>query len=110
MAEICPVCGLPHDLCVCEDIAKEDQSITVKIEKKKFGKEYTIVEGIDSKTVSLKDVAKNLKSKFACGGTVKDNRIELQGNHLNKVKDELMALGFDSSQMKIIEPKFRKRR
>ena len=38
MSDICPKCGLPKELCVCDIIAKETQKITVKIEKKKFGK------------------------------------------------------------------------
>ena len=46
MSEICTVCGLPKELCVCETIAKESQKIIVKIEKKKFGKKYTIITGI----------------------------------------------------------------
>ncbi|MEM3715199.1 MAG: stress response translation initiation inhibitor YciH, partial [Nitrososphaeria archaeon] len=32
MAEICPVCGLPKDLCVCEEISKESSKITVRLE------------------------------------------------------------------------------
>ena len=39
MTDICPKCGLPRDLCVCESIAKETQKIEVTTEKKKFGKE-----------------------------------------------------------------------
>jgi len=30
----------------------------------------------------------------ACGGTVKNNIIELQGDHRKKVKEELVKLGF----------------
>ncbi len=101
MTEICPTCGLPQELCVCEDIAKEDQTIDITIERKKFGKESTIISGLDPKTISLKDVGKELKGKFACGGTVKGNRIELQGNHLNRIKDELVALGFDPALIHI---------
>ena len=94
MSEICTTCGLQKDLCVCETIAKESQKIVVRSVKKNFGKMYTIVEGIDSKEIDLKDLGKKLKSKLACGGTVKDGRIELQGNHKNKVKAFLIGLGF----------------
>lgn len=94
MADICNVCGLPKELCVCEQIAKESQKIIVKIVKKKFGKQYTVVEGIDTNEIDIKDVAKKLKNKLACGGTAKEGLIELQGNHLTKVQETLIELGF----------------
>ena len=94
MSEICSTCGLPQELCVCEIIAKEDQLIEVTIEKKKFGKKYTIVSGINSKEIDVDTLLKNLKSKFACGGTIKEGRIELQGDHMQKIKNELVKLGF----------------
>ena len=96
MTEICSTCGLPEDLCVCETIAKEDQRIRVKKEKKRYGKIVTIIEGMDKSTIDVKDVSKKLKSKFACGGTVKGAVIELQGDHnVSKVKAELVNLGFN---------------
>jgi translation initiation factor 1 len=94
MSEICVKCGLPKELCVCETIAKESQKITVKLVKKKFNKVSTIVEGIDEKEINLKDLAKRLKSQFACGGTAKEGRIELQGDHKQKVKEILIQSGF----------------
>jgi translation initiation factor 1 len=94
MSEICSRCGLPKELCVCETIAKESQRITVGIIKKKFGKISTVVEGIDGKEINIKEVAKKLKSSFACGGTSKNGVIELQGDHRQKVKEELIKFGF----------------
>ena len=94
MSEICTTCGLPKDLCVCETIAKECQQITVRIVKKKFGKKYTIVVGINEHEIDLKDLAKSLKSKFACGGTAKAGVVELQGDHTKDIKEALITLGF----------------
>jgi translation initiation factor 1 len=94
MSEICQTCGLPKELCVCEAIAKESQRIVVRTEKRKFGKVYTIIEGIDTKDIDIKETTKKLKSKFACGGTSKGGKIELQGNHKQKVKGALVQLGF----------------
>jgi translation initiation factor 1 len=91
---VCVRCGLPQDLCVCESIAKETQKITISLSKKKFGKVYTIIEGIDEKEIDLDQLAKKLKSKFACGGTVKEKRIELQGDHKSKARDVLLEQGF----------------
>lgn len=91
---VCVTCGLPKELCVCESIAKETQAITIELEKKKFGKVYTVISGLDEKEIDLDDLAKKLKSKFACGGTIKDGRVELQGDHKLKVKDFLVTIGF----------------
>lgn len=95
------MCGLPKELCVCETIAKENQEIKVYTEKKKFNRVYTIVEGIDEKEIDMKDLIKTLKSKFACGGTIKDGRVELQGDHKQKAKDILVQMGFAPETIKI---------
>ncbi len=102
MSEICTTCGLPKELCVCETIAKESQKITVAVEKKKFGKKYTVVKGIDEKEINLKDVVKRLKSELACGGTAKDGAIELQGDHKARVKKFLVEMGFPEETIQVI--------
>lgn len=109
MSEICTTCGLPKELCVCEAIAKESQEILVYIIRKKFGKKYTVVEGIDNKEIDLKEVTKKLKSRFACGGTVKMGKIELQGDHCQKVMKVLVELGFPPETINIKEQKFESR-
>ncbi len=101
MAEICPNCGLPKELCVCETIAKESQKIIVTTIKKKFGKLNTIVQGIDEKEINMKELAKRLKTELACGGTVKDGKIELQGDHKQKVKQILVQTGFAPETIEI---------
>lgn len=101
MSDICPICGLVKELCVCETIAKESQKILVYIERKKFNKNYTIVEGINEREIELKDLAKKLKSELACGGTIKDGKIELQGEHKQKVKKILVDYGFTPSSVEI---------
>ena len=99
MPDVCPKCGLNKELCVCEIIAKEEQRITVRKVKRRFGKITTIVEGISKSDIDIKNVAKQLKSKLACGGTVKNDTIELQGDHVQKVKEELISLGFNQESI-----------
>ena len=101
MSEICSICGLVKELCVCETIAKENQKISVYIERKKFNKNYTIVEGIDEKEIDLKDLAKKLKSELACGGTIKGGKIELQGEHKQRTKKILIDYGFAPSSVEL---------
>ena len=81
MAGICPTCGLPKELCACEEIAREQQEIRISTAKRRYGKVVTIVEGIDASDIDIEDLARQLKTKCASGGTVKDGKIELQGDH-----------------------------
>ncbi|PIN71682.1 stress response translation initiation inhibitor YciH [Candidatus Pacearchaeota archaeon CG11_big_fil_rev_8_21_14_0_20_30_13] len=92
--EICPKCGLPTPACVCEQIGKSSQRIRVTNDKKRYGKIVTLVSGFDS-TIDIKKIAKELKNRLACGGTMKDGVIELQGEHSKKIKPFLEKLGFD---------------
>ena len=47
MVAICSTCGLPEELCMCEEIAREQQRIKIYSDKRRYGKVMTIVEGID---------------------------------------------------------------
>lgn len=96
--EICPKCGLPQQACVCEQIGKSSQRIKVTTDKKRYGKLVTVVSGFDS-GVDGKKIAKALKNELACGGTFKNEMIELQGDHKQKVKPLLVKLGFDAESI-----------
>ncbi len=91
--DIDPRFGLPTDEGVFEEIAKSDQKITISTVARRYGKITTLVSGFD-KSVDIKGIAKQLKEKLACGGTVKDGVVELQGNHKKLVKPLLAKLGF----------------
>ncbi len=94
MAEICSVCGLPKELCVCEDIAREQQEIKITTAKRRYGKMVTIIEGIDPTDIDLEELARFLKNRCAAGGTVKDGIIELQGDHKKKSIEALKEKGY----------------
>ena len=91
--EIDPRIGLPTDAGVFEEIAKGEQKITVATVSRRYGKITTLVSGFD-KGLDIKATATQLKEKLACGGTVKDGVIELQGNHRKQIKAILVKLGF----------------
>ncbi|MGC8555896.1 MAG: translation initiation factor [Conexivisphaera sp.] len=99
--EICPVCGLPKDLCVCGELEKEHSKIVVKLETKRYGKPMTVIEGLDGKELDVYDLSKQLKKKLACGGTVKNDAIMLQGDHRDKIKGILIELGFKEDSIEV---------
>jgi len=98
--EIDPKTGLPLEAFAWEDIAKTEQRIQVRTEKKKFGKIITVISGFQD--VDLKSIAKSLKQDLACGGTVKENEVELQGDHSKKIKQALVKLGFSEETIEIV--------
>jgi translation initiation factor 1 len=101
MAEVCATCGLPKDLCVCGTISMEQQLVKVRLEMRKWGKPTTVIEGINSKSVKLEDLAAKMKSYCACGGTAKDQVIMLQGDHRDKVRRILVDYGFPEASIEV---------
>lgn len=93
MVDIDPLTGLPKELLAMEEIVREQQSIKVHIEKRRYGKLVTLINGV-GKGVDINDLAKQLKTKCATGGTAKGGVIELQGNHTKKVGEVLADMGF----------------
>ncbi|MBN1110026.1 MAG: stress response translation initiation inhibitor YciH [Methanomassiliicoccales archaeon] len=94
MVEICSVCGLPKELCMCEEIAREQQSVRIYTDSRRYGKIVTVVDGIDATDIDIDDLARKLKNKCAAGGTAKEGKIELQGDHKKKVAQTLEEMGF----------------
>lgn len=96
--EIDPRTGLPVTAIAWEDLAKGQQKIKIATEKRRYGKVITLVSGFD-KAIDLKTTAKALKEGLACGGTVKDGVIELQGDHKRHVRQILVKLGFSDESI-----------
>jgi len=101
MTEICPRCGLPKELCVCDILDREaTKRIKVYVEKAKFNKLMTVVEGLAGE--ELDKTTKMLKSKLSCGGTDKNGVIQLQGDHKEEVKKALLELGYPESSIDVV--------
>lgn len=101
MPEMCPKCGLPKEVCVCDILDREaTKRIKVYKTKAKFRKYMTMIEGLAPE--ELKKTAKELKDKLACGGTSKNGVVELQGDHLEDVKKALIQMGFPEGSIDIV--------
>ncbi len=87
--------GIPKELQPWEGFTRDNQAVRISVDKRRYGKNVTIIDGIDPKSENIDDIAKLLKKKVASGGTVKDGKtIELQGDHRNTVKKQLENMGF----------------
>jgi len=90
------------ELCACDILEKEEtQRIRVYATKKKFRKLMTVVEGIDKG--KLDETGRELKQKLACGGTVKEGVIILQGDHRRKMKKLLSDEGYPLESITVME-------
>ena len=100
MSDIDPLTGLPKDLGTIENISRETQSIRIRVDRRRFGKAMTVIEGFDS-SVDVKALAKELKSRLATGGTLKGRSIELQGDQRERAKVMLIKMGYKSEGIDI---------
>lgn len=95
---MCPDCGEPADACVCsqaKEVYKGDGIVRVGRQTKgRKGKGVTVITGIPLVGDDLKKLATELKQKCGCGGTVKDQTIEIQGDKRDILIDLLKKKGF----------------
>lgn len=62
--------------------------------KGRKGKGVTVVTGINLDDAKLKELATSLKQKCGAGGTIKDGVIEIQGDHRDRLIEELQKKGY----------------
>lgn len=91
---ICRRCGWPAASCRCASQFEEpipDRIVArLRIERAgRKGKTVTVIEGLPRNQKLLKETAAELKRRCASGGTVVDGRIEIQGDHRDRVRDVL---------------------
>jgi len=102
---ICPRCDLPHAQCTCSknpalpgkgaSLPKGDGVVRVGRETKgRRGKGVTTITGLPLDEDGLQELAAKLKNRCGSGGTVKEARIEIQGDHRETVVAELEKLGY----------------
>jgi len=62
--------------------------------KGRGGKPVTLVKNLVLSEGDMKELAKRLKQVCGSGGTVKDEIVEIQGEHREKIADELKRMGY----------------
>ena len=96
--KMCPGCNKPTAKCICrkkQSIPKSDGIVRLMRETKgRKGKGVTLITGVPLDNVGLKKLAKSLKQKCGCGGSLKNGVIEIQGDHRDVLEKELGGLGY----------------
>jgi translation initiation factor 1 len=95
----CPTCGWPTKSCRCStsvDQPVPDRIVArLRIEKaKRRGKTVTVVESLPRNKAFLKELAGELKRALATGGKTVDDRVEIQGDHRERLRVLLKAKGW----------------
>jgi translation initiation factor 1 len=62
------------------------------------GKGVTVISGLTLDAAELDELAARLKRLCGAGGAVKDGRIEIQGDHRDRLVAELCRLGFPAKR------------
>ncbi|MFN3361186.1 MAG: translation initiation factor [Pseudanabaenaceae cyanobacterium] len=71
------------------------QKVRVQISRKgRGGKTVTVIAGLQGTEDTYKDLLKKLKTLCGAGGTVKDDTIEIQGEHVDKIVTALVGWGY----------------
>lgn len=96
---MCPNCGNPYNNCQCNRLIKivptGDQIVRVSRETKgRKGKGVTVITGVPLPEDELKKLAAKLKNKCGCGGTVKNDTIEIQGDKRDEIIELLKPNGW----------------
>ena len=101
--KLCKRCGEPENQCRCETRraaeirpgVPRDGVVRVTLDRKgRGGKGVTLIMGVPGEASEIAALAQSLKKLCASGGAVKDDVIEVQGDHRERVIARLTELGY----------------
>ena len=77
------------------DLPPNQQDLRIQATRSgRKGKTVTIISGLQHNPESLAKLLKKLKSQCGSGGTIKDNNVEIQGDHKQKLLELVTKLGY----------------
>jgi translation initiation factor 1 len=78
-----------------KDIQQYDDGVArINYESKgRKGKGVTTISGLYTEDINLKTLTKNLKKNCGSGGSIKNNIVEIQGDHRVEVREYLKKKG-----------------
>ena len=97
----CDKCGDLEEQCQCpapqpKQLPPEKQTAQIRVEKRKKGKVVTVIGGLSEGNPGkhLNDLLTHLKNSCGAGGTIQSGKIEIQGNHEERVRNLLQKAGY----------------
>lgn len=93
---MCPECRQPLGSCACKAKAAPVGDGVVRVSRQtkgRGGKSVTLVKGLALDPLALALLGKQLRTACGSGGTVKDGVLEIQGDHCDRVMEELKKHG-----------------
>jgi len=97
---LCPKCHQLKSTCTCPT-EEPNRSTVVRVgreTKGRGGKGVTVIADLPLNESRLAELATRLKTRLGTGGTVKDGRIEIQGDHRERIVMELTAMGYKAKR------------
>lgn len=100
---ICKRCKQPQSLCRCasnrvgsaRETAPQDGYVRIARDRKgRGGKTMTVITGLPGDDDTLVALAQRLKRLCGSGGTAKGGVVEIQGDHRDRIEDELRSMGY----------------
>ena len=99
---LCPNCRRAVRDCVCPKGAPgaaRPGGVRVGRETKgRAGKGVTTITGLPLAAADLETLAARLKKRCGSGGTLRDGVIEIQGDHRDRLVQELIKLGYGAKR------------
>ena len=93
-SELVDDCQCPPEEPAVQRKSPESQRAKVRVDRRKHQRLITVITGLEEPDTDLTDLLSQLKSACGAGGTIKDGQLEIQGDHLDRVKSTLVDIGF----------------
>ncbi len=84
-----------------KELDREKARIVISKVTRKYNKPVTVVSGLEDKQ-EAESMSKELKKIISTGGTYKDRKILLQGDHRDRVKEYLVTKGFHKEAIEVL--------
>jgi translation initiation factor 1 len=108
IGERCPNCQRPVRECVCKrgtpgkpSLGKAASDGIVRVSREtqgRKGKGVTVVSGLSLPPNELEALAAELKKRCGSGGSIANGRIEIQGDHRDRLVEELIRRGWQAKR------------